>query len=230
MNPNDSIPPAPHNLRAAPPLAFSPHGRKEHPGFPALPALLATRLQLELLLSERSVDLRAAADVIRNDVGATLEIFRLAGRDTAACTRVEDCLAGLPTGAWLEAVSAEAVERTAVEEVRLRELTSFWERARSLAYACWLIAEHTEGVCPEQAYLVGLLQEAAQLPALLGWPPRAHTAAQLAAHWQLPELLRRVVTASSLPLVWQGLLQSAAAWSRGSGCLPCNAVYSRSRI
>ncbi len=180
-------------------------------------------MQMELLLAERSVDLRAAAEIIRNDLGATLEILRLAGREaggTAPSARMEDCLAVLPTAAWMEAVSTEAIERVAATEIRLGELTAFWERARAFAYACWLVAEHTDGICPEEAYLVGLLRDAAQLPALLGWPPYGASPAQLAEHWQLSELLSLVVTGGRLPAAWGTLLHHARAWSQGTGYLP----------
>ena len=219
--------------------------------FPAVPTLFATRLQLELLLSDRSVDLRAAAGIILNDLGATLEIFRRAGEEAGAgqepFSRLEDCLASLGTDVWIEAVCANAVERVAVDSAQLAEITAFWEHRRLLAYACWLVAERTEGVCPEEAYLVGLLHEAAMLPALLGWALPQETwgggdqyrqggwsdapAALLAAHWQLPEYLHSLIAAphlspaaapsqlQSAPSRWRALLTTAYAWSRGEDCL-----------
>lgn len=137
--------------------------------FPAVPTLLATRLQLELLVAERSIDLNAAAGVILNDLGATLEIFRRAGEEGASAHRLEDCLASLGTETWMEAVCGNALERIAAENGRMAELTAFWEHARLLAYACWFVASHVEGAAPEEAYLVGLLHEVEALPALLGW-------------------------------------------------------------
>ncbi len=141
--------------------------------FPPLPTLLATRLQLELLLADQPVDLRAAAGILMNDLGATLEIFRRAGEECGGGPdvpeRLEDCLASLDTDVWMEAVCAGAVERMAVDEAALAELTGFWEHGRLLAYACWFVAEQMEGVCPEEAFLVGLLHEAARLPEILGW-------------------------------------------------------------
>ena len=136
--------------------------------------MLATQLQLELLLADRSVDLRAAASIICNDLGATLEIFRRAGEEAGQeggqANRVEDCLASLGTDVWMEAVCGNALERAAIDNAQLAELTAFWEHGRLLAYACWLVAGRVEGVCQEQAYLVGLLHEASRLPYLLGWP------------------------------------------------------------
>ena len=202
----------------------------------AVPTLLATRLQLQLLLSERTIDLRAAAGIILNDVGATLEIFRRAGEEGAGDTgagesasltlRLEDCLAALGTDLWMESVCAHAVERVAVHGGQLPRLLAFWEHSRVLAYSCSVVAEHTEMVCPEEAYLVGLLHEAAQLPELLGWDKRFHGASRivpqasaLGAYWHLPPHLRAVVAgASSMPAPWRHLLQVAHSWSRGEQC------------
>lgn len=193
---------------------------------PAVPTLLATRLQLELLLHSKghaSIDLRAATSILLNDLGATLEIFRRAGEECSpgqsAPVRVEDCLASLGTETWMEIVSAQSVERVPGGSA----LTAFWEHGRLLAYACWLVAERTEGFCPEQAYLAGLLHEVGRLPAVLGWHgsgqyPR-DSAAALAAHWHLPFDLRSLIASPSAPSRWTGLLATAHAWARGEDCL-----------
>ncbi len=197
------------------------------------PTLLATRLQLELLLGNRSgsVDLREAAGVILNDLGATLEVFRLAGEEccansdgTGAASRLEDCLASLGTEVWMDAVCANAVERIAGAPAKLADLTVFWEHARSVAYSCWLLAEDEEGVCPEEAYLVGLLHDAGQMPELLGWVPAqfggagvlwtAPMLSLLAQHWRLPQYLEKVVAGPGVPSRWTRLLEAAHAWSR----------------
>ena len=220
---------SPHLLLAKGPLAFPP-----------IPALLATRLQLELLLGDRTgpVDLGEAAALILNDVGATLEIFRVAGEECcdpsdtqSVASRLEDCLASLPTQVWMDAVCADAVERLAVTKAEHARLTGFWEHARLLAYACWVVAEHLEGVCPEEAYLVGLLHDAGHLPQLLGWElPRGgaqrsntHLLALLAEHWRLPAYLRAVIAAPASVPVWADLLETAHAWAEGEGFLGCTA-------
>lgn len=200
-------------------------GRREE-AFPAVPTLLATRLQLDLLLRTHghgSIDLRAATSILLNDLGATVELFRRAGEECfpgqAAPTRVEDCLASLSTDSWIEIVSAQPVERTPAGPA----LTAFWEHGRLLAYACWLVAERTEGFCPEEAYLVGLLHEAARLPELLGWhaggPPCCDSVSALVAHWHLPLDLRSLLACPSAPSRWTRLLATAHAWARGEDCL-----------
>ena len=76
-----------------------------------------------------------------------------------------------------------------------------------------------------EAYLVGLLEEAPRLPALLGWvklspdsdkPGRHHPALpeQLASHWCLPEFLRSfLMEAERSP--WQAVLRDARLWATG---------------
>ena len=76
-----------------------------------------------------------------------------------------------------------------------------------------------EGICPEEAFLVGLLHEAASLPTLLGWPCADGFAAELATHWCLPGYLRAVVDGSPVPPRWREVLDLAYAWSRGEQCL-----------
>lgn len=218
-------------------LEFEPRGPRAG-SFPPIPTLLATRLQLQLLLSDRAVDLRAASGIILNDVGATLEIFRRAGQECGdegpgTATRLEDCLASLGTDAWMDVVCANAVERVALNTPHLAELLGFWEHSRLLAYACSVVAEHSEGMCPEEAYLVGLLHEASRLPKLLGWSPAAdaqrspgrHEGFDFATHCCLPPYLHSVLDgASTTPPHWRGLLDMAHAWMRGESCiLSCTA-------
>lgn len=200
--------------------------------FPALPTLLSTRLQLQLALSDHSVDLRAATGVLLNDLGATLEVFRRAGQERASAdagsARLEDCLASLGTDVWIEIVSAEAVERVAAGEAELAELTAFWEHGRLLGYACWLVAQRMEGVCPDDAYLFGLLHEMGRLPGLLGWDGMtqdggdggdAAMVSQLAEHWHLPDRLRAALAVPASVPSWAQLLETAHSWARGGDCL-----------
>ncbi len=234
------------------PLANSIAGTGSFPveveplGFPSVPTLLATRLHLEMLLTEQPVDLSVAAGIVLNDLGATLEIFRRAGEEAGApCgSRMEDCLASLSTEMWMEAVCAEAVERTAGSSVHLAELAAFWEHARSVGCACWLLAQHVDSMCPEEAYLAGLLHEASQLPALLGWRSPSESAiisapynrapwseaivATLTRHWQLPAAVRALVVSPLSSDRWRALLEAAHAWVDRAACLPLDTARVRS--
>jgi hypothetical protein len=49
-------------------------------------------------------------------------------------------------------------------------MSEFWEHSRLVAQYAQLIAESSDDVSPEDAYLVGLLHGVETLPAVLGWP------------------------------------------------------------
>src|SRR5271170_6699484 len=60
--------------------SFPLPGEAEFPGFPAMPSAL---LQLELCLSAPVVDLQDVTDIIKGDVGLTVQLLRLAAREIA---------------------------------------------------------------------------------------------------------------------------------------------------
>ena len=225
--------------RTPPVIPINEPGRAASGAFPAVPTLLTTRLQMELLLADRAVELKAAAGILLNDLGATLEIFRRAGEDCdPACgqrpLRLEDCLASLGTDVWMEVVCAHAVERAVPGSARPEQLSLFWEHGRQMAYVCWLLAQQEDEFCPEEAYLLGLLHEAAALPALLGWvavprpggrlQPETEEGDQarlvaLLAHWYVPAFLQEFLLSPAEQRIWHGLLQSAHRWPYQAGCL-----------
>ena len=161
--------------------------------FPPVPAMLATRLQLELLLGERLIDLKAVSTVILRDPGATLQVLRLFGTEHGTAPmrpmRMENCLAGLEARMWLEAVCSATLEISA----ETPEICAAWTHAREIARYAMSLAETTEGYSPEEACIVGLLHELEDLPALLGWErklfPAAASAARMASAWNLPRCL-----------------------------------------
>ena len=100
-----------------------------------------TLLILDLLIQEPCVDLREVSRVVLGDLGATLQILRVAGREYGNAegrpTRVEDCIADIGLEACLKAVSAQTVandgRRTSVGEFwahsrRLRSIPGWWRR------------------------------------------------------------------------------------------------------
>lgn len=155
-----------------------------------VPVMLATVLGLDLLLREPCIDLRKASDLVLSDVGATLQVLRLIGREfdfaMGGPSRMGDCLASLDVHAWFGAMSARAFASDSEHEAT----TALWKHCRLVAQYAQLVAESLDGVCPEDAYLVGLLHEAGAIPALLGWPiGNSNTSdpdAQLAMEGSLP--------------------------------------------
>jgi hypothetical protein len=163
---------------------------------PNIPVLPATLLSLDLEIQERSVDLRAVSDLILGDLGATLQILRLAGREYACAefrpSRIEHCIADLGILVCMEAVSAQTMARayghSAVAET--------WAHSREIALYSKLIAEEQSEVDPNEAYLVGLLHTIGLLPAVLGWASSKHGVSdfalagfKLAKKWSLAPFL-----------------------------------------
>ncbi len=163
---------------------------------PDVPVMPETLLLLDLLVQEPCVDLRQMSELVLADVGATLQIQRLAGQEYGLAidrpVRVADCISDLGLRTCLNAVSAQTISRVG----RQRELAAFWSHSREIATATQQIAEATPEIDPEEAYLVGLLHGIGSLPALLNWrQPVADdldsTALRLCELWSLP----RCVTA-----------------------------------
>lgn len=160
---------------------------------PGVPVMPETLLRLDLEAQERSVDLRAVTEVVLSDLGATVQIFRLAGQEygngEGSPTRIEDCISGLGVSACLEAVSAETI----AHDHRYTAVTETWAHSREIARYAKLVADEMQDVNPDEAYLVGLFHSIALLPPVLGWFGSegrtidfARAGFQMAKQWALP--------------------------------------------
>lgn len=158
---------------------------------PGLPILATTRLQLELLLNDPVVDLKAVTEVILSDAGATLQILRTVGREFAATDgrpdRIEDCIVSLSAARCHQVVCAP-------HEAEAGSYAAEWQHCRRTAEFARELARSREGYSPEEAYLVGLLYRLGTMPQLLGWSLSESSSDEdralgvmLAFHWNLPE-------------------------------------------
>jgi hypothetical protein len=131
---------------------------------PDTPVTPETLLLLDLLVQESLVDLREMADL-----GATLQILRLAGREYGTSedrpVRIADCIADLGLRACLKVVSAETMGR----QKHKSEVAELWAHSREIARCSKLAAQEMAEIDPEEAYLVGLLHAIGLLPGLLRW-------------------------------------------------------------
>jgi HD-like signal output (HDOD) protein len=163
---------------------------------PDIPVLLETILRLDLLVHEPCVDLRALSDVVLSDLGATLQLLHLAGREYRQSegrpTRIEDCIADLGVPACMGVLSVQTVIRAR----RHRAIGAIWSHSREIAQYSRLIAEDMPKVNPDEAYLIGLLHGVGLLPEALGWNEKEDGAAntalagfQLATQWALPSFV-----------------------------------------
>jgi hypothetical protein len=135
-----------------------------------LPVMQTTVLALEMLLHEPCIDLRMASELVLSDLGATLHVLRLVGREYEFAdeppARMGDCLASLDADTWFKAISARTFS-SGQENSAANEL---WSHSRVVAQYAQLVAESLDGTSPTDAYLVGLLHEIGSIPAILGWP------------------------------------------------------------
>ena len=136
-------------------------------GLPDIPVLSETLLQMEFEIDERPAHLARVAHVILSDLGATIQVMRLAGREYAGnAGRIEDCVAALGLQACLDTMS----KRTIARSHRHSAIVEVWEHARVIADISAVIANQTDfNIAPEDASLAGLCHDIGRLPRLLGW-------------------------------------------------------------
>jgi c-di-GMP-related signal transduction protein len=160
---------------------------------PDVPAMTGTRLQLELLLQEATIDLSAVSAAILADAGATLQILRLIGEEfpeeEGRPTRMEDCLVSLTMERIYQAVCASRIPQDS------RVMTE-WQRCRRVAESARELARCVDGFCPDEAYMVGLLHAVGVM---------------LAESWRLPEFVVEAIRErrDGVGAQWSGMLAMA---------------------
>jgi hypothetical protein len=181
-----------------------------------VPVMSATVLGLDILLQEPFIDLRMVSELVLGDVGATIQILRLIGREYAFIEerpgRMSDCIASLEVGVWFGALSA----RTFAGDREHSAMTAVWKHCRLVAQYAQLVAESLDGVSPENAYLVGLLHGIGVIPAVLGWPNCGRGGKDAGALFELEGTLPLFVLAalrsmndSSFSSAWKFILTTA---------------------
>ena len=162
---------------------------------PAVPVMPETLLLLDVETQEHSVDLRRISQLVLGDLGATIQILRLAGReygDAEGPSRIEDCISDLGIRACMEAMSEQVSLRDSHHDLIAR----LWAHSREIAQYAKLVAEEMPDVNPEQAYLIGLLHAIESLPAVLGWGlsetrmfDNALTGLKMVREWSFPRFV-----------------------------------------
>lgn len=202
---------------------------------PDVPALPETLLQMELQLHEFSIDLREISQLILNDVGATLQILRLAARESGGIDgwplRIEDCISFL----GLEACLHAAGHRTVLSEARHRGVIELWAHGREVAHLCRKLAGAADGsIHPEEAWWVGQMHVLGLLPGILGWQWPDNAAGswadkgfKLAELWSLPLCVQDFFAAAQRPDAesrWSALVRKAHGMARLTArCPMCEA-------
>jgi hypothetical protein len=160
---------------------------------PDVPVLSETLLLMELKSRDRAVDLTEISQLVLGDLGAVLQIMRLAGHEDSSAesraSRIEDCISGLGLAACVEAMSRQTVKR----RHRPSAITEIWTHAQAIAESCKSLAEENAiAANPDEAFLVGLFHEIGSLPEILGWEWTAPlcdpelAGLKMAEAWSLP--------------------------------------------
>lgn len=197
---------------------------------PDVPAMPETLLSMELSIHEFSVDLRAFSQLVLGDLGASLQILRLAAWECGsdACpSRMEDSISALGLQACLKA----AARATVLSDARHRGVFEFWAHSREIAERCRDLAVELNGdFHPEEAYFVGLFHGLGLLPQVLGWEWRgsekrdwASVGRRLADRWSLPPCVREFFAETRWPASgapWNELVRKAHGMAKRSpiGC------------
>lgn len=133
-----------------------------------LPVMPSTVFGLEVLLQETPVDLRSVTELVMRDVGAVIHVLRLFvkeyGWDMSRPTRIAQCIAGLDLHELIAELSAHMFSF----ETEQGTLSAVWKQRCRVAQCAYLIAEARHDVHPEDAYLLGLLDDRGAIVTLLG--------------------------------------------------------------
>jgi len=168
-----------------------------------VPVLPETLLLLDLMVQEHCVDLRRMSELVLADLGATLQIMRLAAREYGHAEgrpiRIADCICDLGVKACFEAISGQPVARDRGQQA----VVEFWAHSKEIGQYAKLAAEGMPEVDPDEAYLVGLFHAIGLLPALLGWresgvADAALSGLRFAKRWSLPPCVTAFFTEMQL--------------------------------
>lgn len=137
---------------------------------PDVPVLSETLLLMELKSRDRAVDLSEISQLVLGDLGAVLQIMRLAADEDVSedsrPMRIEDCISGLGLPACLEAMSRQTVKR----RNRPAAIVETWTHAQLVAENCrYLAEENIVAAHPDEAFMLGLFHTIGSLPEVLGW-------------------------------------------------------------
>jgi hypothetical protein len=149
---------------------FFPLDSVELVHLPDVPVLSETLLLMELKSRDRAVDLTEISQLVLGDLGAVLQIMRVAGEEDVSedgrPTRIEDCISGLGLPACIDAMSRQTVKR----RNRPAAIVETWTHAQLVAENCrYLAEENIVAAHPDEAFMVGLFHTIGSLPEVLGW-------------------------------------------------------------
>lgn len=176
-------------------------GEDRFPGPPVMPNSL---LRLDLWLSEFVADLREITNIIRNDIGLSVQVLRLAASEIEESKdktlAISDIVVLVGPGKLKElAATSQPLSDNTRSYTASDTCERFWTHSRLTGLVAQELACRSSRVSAEQAYLAGLLSHLGDLPALLGWalPEREvdsrELGSQMAQAWRFPHDLIDVI-------------------------------------
>jgi len=179
-------------------------GASEKMEFPLPPAMPGAVAFLQLLVTSNVADLEAITALIRNDVGLTVQLLRLAFGEAAQRSTSRLSIGELVVHLGLEKLRV-MVARTRVlscppvGDAAFRACKEFWIHSRRTARAAEALAAGTSAN-QETAYVAGLLCRIGMLPALLDWKVPGIAAASpgeigslMLRAWNFPPFLVEII-------------------------------------
>jgi len=162
-------------------------------------------LFFEMLLSAQVIDLRTITQVIRTDVGLTVQLLRLAAEESkggaSAVVDIEDLVVLLGIDRLKSVLDRVTVLSGHPRgEAGLNTYGRFCMHARLTALIAEELAAETATVRQEDAYLAGLLRHVGAIPFVLGWKipevegiDTGEVGDYLARNWRLPAVLVDII-------------------------------------
>lgn len=179
-----------------------------------LPVMPSTVIGLEALLQQTTVNLRSTTELIMRDLGAVIHVLRMAvkefGWDPNRPTRIAQFIAGLE----LRDIVAEFSAHMFPFETQQGTLSAVWKQRCRVAQCAYLIAESRSDMNPDDAFLMGLLDDRGAVVTVLGLRQAFPGSIDL-FHLLASEGLFPVVTpfagsySGGLPRAWTEVLDSA---------------------
>jgi HD-like signal output (HDOD) protein len=172
---------------------------------PAPPVTPKVLLLFQMLLSNEIADLSAITELIRTDIGLTVNVLRSAAEEVEgqnhASVDIEDIVVQLGLDKLKKLVDDIMVLSIHPRgSAGLRTFDRFSMHARLTALIAEELAGETASVNQEEAYVAGLLRHIGALPFVLGWKiPELEEADigeigyYLAKVWRLPDRLTEVI-------------------------------------
>jgi len=172
--------------------------------FPLPPAMPDAVLLLRLLLSSHIADLQGITEVIRNDVGLTVQLLYLSARErhgrASSILNIGDVVVQIGLEKLKSLAAGSKLNPLHPQNTVPQGREQFWMHARLTARIAEELAGETTPANREAAYAAGLLRHVGALPDLLGWEMPGWATGSLgevgyrmARAWQLPPVLVDVI-------------------------------------